>query len=638
MSSSKKGIFGYRQGLSRFLTRSTSEWFDPSTFLIHGQQTLPDEGAEKPTFWGGKIALVFLVLVVVWRLTNLQIVEGQAHRFLAEGNRVRRQITIAPRGSIVDRRNVPLVTNQPGYSLELVPSDLPQDKDARLAVFATLAQVTGVPVETVTKLVTQVGLGSLTPVSLQANLDREKALVYKVKLATTPGVHVSFVPTRHYDTTPGLAHLLGYTSELTDQDITKHPDYNRSSPIGRSGLESSYDVALRGQDGVSEVEVNANGQLQRPLDTFSPQPGKTVHLTLDQGLQAETVAALQEAMAKNNAQQAAAIALDPRTGGILASVSLPSYDNNLFAAGISTSQYETLSKDPNKPLLNRTVDGLYPAGSTIKPFVAAAALQEKTITPSTTLDTSAGVIEIGQFKFPDWKKHGVTDVKLALAQSNDLFFYALGGGWDKIPGLGVERLRRYYSEFGFGQDTGVDYTTEQSGLVPTPEWKKKVKKESWYIGDTYHIAIGQGDLLVTPTQLARALSSLVNGGRLVTPHLVASLDDPSGVQSDSLSFPEQKISLDANVIETVRQGMYLTVNSDTGSARALRELPFSSGGKTGTAQFGTEEKTHAWYVGFAPYDNPEIVVTVIVEGGGEGNAISVPVAGRMFNYYMSHRN
>jgi penicillin-binding protein 2 len=287
--------------------------------------------------------------------------------------------------------------------------------------------------------------------------------------------------------------------------------------------------------------------------------------------------------------------------------------------------------------LNRAVDGLYPAGSTIKPFVAAAALQEGTITASTRLDTSIGVIKIGQWEFPDWKVHGVTDVKQAIAESNDIFFYALGGGWDKIPGLGVDRLKKYFHIFGFGEETGVDYASDNKGLIPDPEWKKKVKKEAWYIGDTYHISIGQGDLLTTPLQLVRGLSSLINGGRLVTPHIVESTEPADSGVREPLTFPDKKITISPEVLKTVQESMRATVASDTGSARALKALPFSSAGKTGTAQFGTEEKTHAWYIGYAPYENPEIAVAVLVEGGGEGNAISVPVAGRMFSYYMSHR-
>lgn len=632
----KKGKFGYTKGLDRYTSKHSTEWVDVSSFLLEGEDVLPDEAEEKPSFFWVKLFIIFAVGMLGFRLTHLQIVEGSENRYLAEGNRIRRQITIAPRGNIIDRKGHELVTNKAGYSLEIVPSDLPRTKEVRVKILDTLAQTTQLPRDQLVKKLEQVGLMSLDPLTIQANITREQALVYKIKFATTPGVRVAFSPTRQYATTPGLSHLLGYTSRMTEEDIKKHPDYHQSSPIGRAGVESSYDVSLRGEAGINEIEVNASGQYQRTLRNIPPQVGKTLRLTLDHGLQQEMVVALQEAMGKNNARQSVGIALDPRTGGILASVSLPSYDNNLFATGITAEAYKALSDNPDKPLLNRAVDGVYPPGSTLKPFVAAAALQEKTISPSTRLDTSVGVIKIGQWEFPDWKVHGVTDIKQAIAESNDIMFYALGGGWDKIPGLGVERLKKYSHLFGFGKETGVDYATERMGLVPDPEWKKRVQKESWYIGDTYHIAIGQGNFLATPLQLGRALSSIINGGRLVTPHIVDRVEGSDGT-SGSLSFPEEKLHLSEDVLQTVREGMRQTVVSDSGSARALRSLPFTSAGKTGTAQFGTEEKTHAWYIGFAPYENPEIVVVVLVEGGGEGNAISVPVAGRVFDYYMSHK-
>jgi penicillin-binding protein 2 len=206
-----------------------------------------------------------------------------------------------------------------------------------------------------------------------------------------------------------------------------------------------------------------------------------------------------------------------------------------------------------------------------------------------------------------------------------------------VPGLGVERIKKYLHTFGFGQSTGVDFANDARGLIPDPDWKKRVKKESWYIGDTYHISIGQGDLLSTPIQLARALSSLANGGTLVTPHLVKSAQDPSGTRVTDMSFETSKLPLSQDTLRVVQEGMRRTVDTPTGSARSLGSLPFTSAGKTGTAQFGSEEKTHAWYIGYAPYENPEIVVVVLVEGGGEGNAISVPVAGRVFSHFMSHK-
>lgn len=598
---------------------------------------MPNEESDRPNYFFARLGILLIGLLLVFRLTNLQIAQGNENRYLAEGNRIRQQISVAPRGAIFDRKGEKLVTNQAGYSLDLIPSDLPRKRAERELVLQQVSTLTNSPLDSLSRALNQVGLFSLDPISIAANITREQALIYKMKLSNLPGVRVSYLPTRSYDQTAGLAHLLGYTARMTQADLDKHPDYPRNSSIGRLGIEGAYDVQLRGEVGVHELEVNASGQLQRSVKNTPPKVGATLHLTVDRGLQAELVAALQEAMAKNGSKNAAAIAMNPQTGAILASVSLPSYDNNLFSGGISQEDYDRLNTDPNKPLLNRVVDGLYPPGSTIKPFVAAAALQEKTIAPNTQLDTSAGAIEIGQWRFPDWKTHGVTDVKRAIAESNNIFFYALGGGWNKISGLGVERLERYYQMFGLGQSTETDFDTGKAGLVPDPDWKKKVKKETWYIGDTYHIAIGQGDLLTTPLQMARAVSSLVNGGRLVTPHTVARIESAENGVQETLSFPASPLALSTEAIETVKQGMGQTVNSETGSARVLRSLPFSSGGKTGTAQFGNDKKTQAWYIGFAPYENPEIAIAVIVEGGGEGNAIAVPVAGRAFSYYMSHR-
>ncbi len=501
---------------------------------------------------------------------------------------------------------------------------------------SSVALVTKVPLEDITKKVRQVGLTSHVPLVLLPNVARETALEYKIRFTQTAGVRVMYAPTRRYDTTPGLSHILGYTSQMTEKDSQKHPDYAQESPIGRVGLESSYDAILRGEVGISEIEVNATGQFQRTVDKKPPRVGDTLQLSIDRDLQSEMAAALTEAMAKESAKQSVGVAMDPQTGAILASVSLPSYDNNVFEKGISADAFSVLNTDPNKPLINQATSGRFPPGSTIKPFVAAAALEEKTIYPNTTLDTSEGVIVVGQQRFPDWKTHGLTTVATAIAESNNIFFYALGGGYKHIPPLGIDRLARYYTMFGFGEPTGVDYTSENQGFVPTPEWKKRVQKESWFIGNTYHVSIGQGDLLVTPTQMARAVASLVNGGRLVTPHVVVSTQNTNTGEVKKTTFPEEKLPLSDQTIATVREGMRLTVNSETGSARSLRSLPFTSGGKTGTAQFGAgdNEKTHAWYVGYAPLDNPKIVVAIIVEGGGEGNAISVPVAGRVFQKYL----
>ncbi len=629
-----KGKFGYRDSPSKVPDITTSEWFDTASFLSPSGEPMTED-TTRPHYLSGKLLFLFLALILVVRLTNLQIVESAAHRFLAEGNRIRRQVTVAPRGAIVDRNGNVLASNDAGYNLEIIPSELPRTTAEREVVIQAVAQEAHLAPGDIAGAIQAAGQSSLEPIILAANLPRDEAIVAKIRFANLPGVLVDYVPTRQYRPTAGLAHLLGYTSRMTKEDIARHPDYNPGSPIGRAGLEGSYDDVLRGVPGVISVEVDASGRPQRNLDRTPPQVGQTLHLTLDLGLQTNMAAALQEALEKSGAKHAAAVALDPRDGGVLAAVSLPGFDNNVFARGITPQVYKALENDPDKPLINRVTEGVYPPGSTIKPFVAAAGLQESVITAATRLDTSAGVIKIGQWSFPDWKVHGITDVKLALAESNDIFFYAVGGGWNSIAGLGVDRLKKYLIAFGFGQESGVDFTADQSGLVPDAEWKKRTFKENWYIGDTYHLAIGQGYLLVTPLQVARGISGIANGGRLVTPHIAASRELPTTGERENLSYSDKPLPLSPQTILTVKEGMRLSVQGDTGSARQLRDLPFSSGGKTGTSQFGRDNKTHAWFAGFAPYDDPQIVVVVVVEGGGEGNVIAAPVAKRVLAAYLT---
>jgi penicillin-binding protein 2 len=322
----------------------------------------------------------------------------------------------------------------------------------------------------------------------------------------------------------------------------------------------------------------------------------------------------------------ALVALDPHDGAVLAAASLPAYDNNIFSGGVSSTVYQTLVQNPDQPLFPRAWAGTYPSGSTVKVVIAAAALAEKLITPHTSF-LSTGGIRVGAWFFPDWSAsgHGVTDVRRAIAWSVNTFFYTVGGGHGSFSGLGVERLSAWMRKFGLGQKTGVDLPAEAEGFVPSPEWKEKTKGERWFVGDTYNLSIGQGDLLVTPLQVAVYSAAVANGGRKVTPHVAAdtNLADPPRV-------------IEAEVVDVVRLGMRECVA--TGSCRALSDLPFPVAGKTGTAQWHSEKKTHAWFTSFAPFDRPEVVVTVLLEEGGEGSSVAVPVAREVLNAWWRLRN
>jgi penicillin-binding protein 2 len=367
-----------------------------------------------------------------------------------------------------------------------------------------------------------------------------------------------------------------------------------------------------------------------------PIAGRSLILGLDSEVQRTAALSLEDSISKNGATSAAAVAMDVRSGDIIAMVSLPNFDNNLFSSSINPEERARVLTDTAAPLINRAVAGQYPSGSTIKPFVAAAALQEGTISPETVLDTSEGKIVVGETTFSDWKVHGRSNVKTAIAESNNIFFFALGGGYKNITGLGIDRLKGYLERFGFGSATGIDIGegVEAEGLVPSPDWKKRVKKENWFLGDTYNTSIGQGNLLVTPLQLARATAAVANGGKLVQPRVVKTiLNSTDSSQELPITINRDEVVSPA-VVETVRQGMRQTVLG--GSARSFFNLPVEVAAKTGTAQTSkSKERTHSWFTAFAPYQNPEIAISVIVEGGGEGFAVAAPVARNIIERYFN---
>ena len=337
---------------------------------------------------------------------------------------------------------------------------------------------------------------------------------------------------------------------------------------------------------------------------------------------------------KIDATKASAIVMNPQNGEILSMISLPAYDNNVFARGISQKEYSALISQSDNPLFNRSVSGEYPSGSTIKPVISVAALQEGIITEHTSF-LSVGGLRIGKWFFPDWLAggHGKTNVRKAIAQSVNTFFYYIGGGYENFRGLGVDKIVKYGHLFGLGTQLGVDLAGEASGFLPTREWKEEYKNEPWYIGDTYHLAIGQGDLLVTPLQVAVFTSVFANSGKLYRLHFIKEIltgdDETIRILENE---PIRKDFIDSYNIYVVRQGMRQTVT--LGSARSMQTVPVEVAGKTGTAQWSTKHENHAWFTGFAPYDNPELVITVLVEEGGEGSSVAVPIAKEFLEWYF----
>ena len=600
---------------------------------------------------------------------HLEVIKGEYYQNLAQGNRLRIYSLPAPRGIIYDRFQQPLVYNVPSFDLAVNLNDfldnppsvqeeilekvagvitkgevLEQSRGESYKIAAALPAVVFHNDKIVSDFKQKIAeaQGQVSQLVLAKNIERSAALILESLLKDWPGWRLEKNPRRQYMSASYFAHLLGYTGQVSPTDLEEHPDYSLNDQIGKIGLELQYESILRGQPGQEQIEVDFSGKTQSLLATKPAQSGQGLILHIDEELQKKVYQGLEKMLNQlGSKKKAAAIAIDPRNGGILALVSLPSFDNNLFAQGISQADLAALENDPNDPFLNRALTGQYPPGSTIKPLIAAAALEEKIVKPEQQINCQGGLSIANQYDpqiiyhYPDWKVHGLTNIIKGIAESCNVFFYTIGGGYGQIDGLGVDRIKKYLQYFGLGEATQIDLSHEGIGLIPDQAWKKKAKpNEDWYLGDTYHLAIGQGDVLVTPLQLTSAIVSLVNGGILYQPQLVDKIvDSKKKIVEDIPAKIIRQEFIKSENIKTVQEGMRQAVL--TGSARALADLAVKVAGKTGTAQFGTRGETHAWFVGYAPYEEPQIVLTILVEGGGSGDRVAIPVAKEVLEWYFS---
>lgn len=575
------------------------------------------------------------IMILFGRVVYLQVFKGDYYRSMAEGNRIRLHPIPAERGIIYDRFNRELVQNVPNFSLAIVPQDLPRDPTELDRVITTVAQESEVDQQSILDLLKRYKNYSYDSLIIKENLDYETALKLYIKNAALPGIVIERGSQRRYLTgntgptsTMSLAHVLGYLGKLNEDELVKlrATGYLPSDNIGKVGIEKQYENELRGVYGQKKIEVNAAGKEQEILAVAAPVPGKKLILTIDQDAQAEMERLVKNMTKQLTHRRVAAIALEPNTGAILALVSWPAFDNNKFSGGIDADTFRAYNEDQDDPLFNRSISGGYPPGSTIKLVMAAAALEEGIITKNTTVNSVGGFVVGGHF-FKDWLAggHGVTNVTKSLALSINTFYYYIGGGYRDFVGLGVTKIVKYFYNFGLGSKTGIDLPSESPGAVPTPEWKETSMKEKWYIGDTYNISIGEGHLLVTPLQNAVWTAAIANGGKIVTPYVVDKIIDPVTKKELPNERPAPRASgVGRSNINIVREGMLDCVSY--GSCRSLQALPFSTAGKTGTAQWNTNFDSHAWFTSFAPYENPKIVVTVLVEQAGEGSVYAKPIA------------
>lgn len=579
------------------------------------------------------IALSLLAL----RMWHLQVIKGEELNQKSENNSIRFRKIKPVRGLIMDTHREVLVDNQCSFDIHFIPA---HTRDIQ-AVAARLGFLYREASLDFTREAFAPGkLKPFMPVKLEKNVGREKLAIVETHTLDLPGITVDVVPVRQYLGGAMTAHLIGYTGEISPEELDKDESdsYALGDLIGKSGIEKYLDAYLRGRSGFEQVEVNVLGKMQRVLGKRDPEPGHNVVLTIDALLQK----AAWEALA---GKPGAVVAMDPRDGSVLALVSSPAFDPTLFSAGISHDHWKKLSVDSTHPMENRAVSGQYPPASTYKMIVAAAALQEGLITPETSFICN-GSYELGNRTYRCWHKggHGRISLHRAIVQSCDVYFYNVG----KM--LGVDKLAEYARHFGLGAPTGIALPREKSGLIPTRNWKQMRLKEPWQIGETISVSIGQGYNLVTPLQLVTAYSALANGGIVWRSRLVKQIEAVDGRVIEVFA-PERKsiLPLSKNVMEQLNKALWGVVNEEGGTGRAARLKDTDVAGKTGTAQviglpdnesarkmkfISSRHRDHALFVCFAPVGNPEIAIAVVAENAGHGGSAAAPVARKILEAYF----
>lgn len=579
---------------------------------------------------------IFLFFLLGCKLYYLQIVRGAEYYGAAEQNRIRSIPIVAARGVIFDQTGERLAYNVPDFGLYVVPGELPASQEEEDVIFAEIAKITGQDHFDLIESFSKWPRSTFLSIEILRGLTQEQAVLLSSKAQNWPGIRVIPTETRGYAFTKPLAHILGYTGKISEEeyDSLKNKDYDLTEYVGKTGIEKIYESSLHGQPGEALVEVDSLNKVKKVIGTKAPISGYNIYLNINWELQSLIWKELEVMTKKLHAPSGSVVVMNPKTGAVLSLVNYPSFDNSLFTKGISNDDYQALINDPAKPLFNRAISGEYPSGSTFKIIVGAAALEEGLISENFTV-MSAGGIKVNNYFFPDWKAggHGLTNITKALAESVNTFFYTIGGGHDNISGLGVEKIVAYGEKFGLTKISGIDLPNEANGFLPTKAWKEAKKGERWFLGDTYHLAIGQGDILVTPLQVANYTAVIANGGTLYKPQMVERMVLPDG--SNKVTKPNiirSKI-VSEKTIKIIAAGMRQAVTA--GSARSLSEINVPLAGKTGTAEYGTSGPPHAWFTGFGPYNNPEIVVTVLVEAGEGGNIASTPIAKKIFEWYFN---
>ena len=626
--------------------------FEESIMDLAGQATL-ERGGDHSYGRGILIISAFLLVALFGRLYDLTISKHDYFLAAAEGNRLRVEYVPAPRGAIYDAHGTPLAGSQPSFEAVAIPLDLPTGTE-RNAIVAEIAEILEMQPQEILEIINNEQVQVFQSVLIKQNVEREQALVFHERAADLPGFRVVNTPIRDYLQEPlAYSHLLGFVGKLGSEEFKEKQDkgYLFNDTIGKNGLEAQYEQILRGKFAERQVEVDARGIVKKIFGEKMAESGQNLVLNIDAGLQQTIYDSLSRQLRALGRRKAAAIAMDPKTGAVLAYISLPGFDNNKFAEGISSADYAKLAQDKDQPLFNRAISGIYPPGSTVKPMMAAASLEEGIVTPETIVRDEGEIVIPNPYGGPDSvfigygrKALGLMTVRRAIAMSSDIFFYVVGGGFGpaRIDGLGIERIAKYYRSFGLGDKLGIDLPGEKPGLVPDPAWKKNYFSEEsmqrWYLGDTYHVSIGQGDLLVSPLHVLSWTATIANSGKIMKPRIVNRVINGEGKLIQE--FPAETIGtvpISQENLQIVQEGMRQTVLSGTGTS--LQRIPISSAAKTGTAQFDARNRnrSHAWFTAYAPYEDPQIAITVLIEDGGEGGINSVPVVREALDWWSRNR-
>ncbi|MHB9148572.1 MAG: penicillin-binding protein 2 [Thermoleophilia bacterium] len=590
------------------------------------------------------VAALLLFGILVSRLWFLQILSGDEFTAQANNQRLREVLVQAPRGVIYDRDGDPLVVNRAGLSVGILPMDL----RSAGTVIPRLATVLGIPPEDIWKKLDKAGQDKYRVVTIMQDVPENPVVSYLLEHSLEfPGVRVEKSYLREYPQGALATHTLGYVGEASEADLKKEQflTLKAGAVVGKDGVESIYDSMLRGADGSRTVEVNAAGVPKRMSKEIQPLPGSNLVLTVDTDLEAVArealISGIKQARADGFTHAAAGVivALDPRTGEVLAMTSYPDYDPSLWVGGMSAKVYaDLISPERNNPLFDRATKGLYPAASTFKPFVAATALKSDLV-DWTQVYSCRGTFSRDQRPWRCWlpEGHGDNNLVEALAKSCDVYFYNLGSKFYDQKGPVLQDGLR---EFGFGQRTGIDLPDEYAGRVPDSEWKKKNGKSDieriWKSGDDVNLSIGQGDLLVTPLQLAVAFSAIANGGDILVPRVARQITDASGnVTKQFETEVRSHVDISAEDLDAIRRGLRMVTGDPSGTAYgAFRGFPIPVVGKTGTAEKKPGDD-YAWFMGYAPADDPEILVVALIEQGGHGSSIAAPAVRGVLEAYFN---